>query len=65
MQASRHTPVNLDERRYLELITKNNEMNMVRGGKLWNALPASEFPTSNDLTSFNRKVSRHLSISFG
>ncbi|MPC16970.1 hypothetical protein E2C01_009814 [Portunus trituberculatus] len=34
-------------------------------GKLWNSLPVSVFPTSYDLTSFKRKVSRHLSLSFG
>ncbi|MPC50562.1 hypothetical protein E2C01_044391 [Portunus trituberculatus] len=31
-------------------------------GKLWNFLPASVFPTSYDLSSFNREVSRHLSL---
>ncbi|MPC35890.1 hypothetical protein E2C01_029327 [Portunus trituberculatus] len=33
-------------------------------GKLWNSLLASVFPTSCDLTSFKREVSRHLSLFF-
>ncbi|MPC83324.1 hypothetical protein E2C01_078032 [Portunus trituberculatus] len=34
-------------------------------GKLWNSLPASVFPSSCDLTSFKREVTRHLSLAFG
>ncbi|MPC94971.1 hypothetical protein E2C01_090163 [Portunus trituberculatus] len=29
---------------------------------LWNSLPASAFPSSYEFTSFNREVSRYLSL---
>ena len=34
-------------------------------GKLWNSLSASVFPSTYDLNSFKREVSRHLTQSFG
>ncbi|MPC55793.1 hypothetical protein E2C01_049737 [Portunus trituberculatus] len=34
-------------------------------GRLWNLLPASVFPTSYDLFSFKREVSRQLLPNFG
>ncbi|MPC30754.1 hypothetical protein E2C01_024023 [Portunus trituberculatus] len=41
-------------------VNQYSQLFILFSGKLWNSLPASVFPSSYDLTSFKREVSRHL-----
>ncbi|MPC25355.1 hypothetical protein E2C01_018463 [Portunus trituberculatus] len=57
------TVLQLRRIRVTEDARDGNNWRRLMHGKLWNSLPASVFPSSLDLNSLKREVSRHLSHS--